>query len=169
MDFRSYVLADELGVTCRQWSASINRYGIPAIALSDLSNYFTPPLRVQAVTEVTFASPDKAPSGTRIRLVGKGFSVGTVEVSFNGVSGLNVEVINDTTLLVTVPSLPIGPVDITVTTAGGTATLPGEPGGFSVGAMVAAIPTLLEWGTILLMTGLIGAGIHRLIKQETTG
>jgi hypothetical protein len=148
-------------------SRSGEDYAIRAIPLIALAEHFTAPFHVVAETVITLASPDNSPSGTRIKLVGKGFSVGTVEVTFNGVSGLDVEVINDTTLLVTVPSLPIGPVDITVTTAGGTATLPGGPGGFTVSALTAAIPTLLEWGTILLMTGLVGAGIHHLIRKRT--
>lgn len=135
---------------------------IEAVDVFDPSDYFTPPFQVVSETVVSFAIPETGPSGTQIKLIGKGFSVGAVEVMFNGVAGVSVEVINDTTLLVTVPGLAPGPVDITVNTSGGTATLPGEPGGFEVAVLTAAIPTLLEWGIGLLMIGLMCAGIHHL-------
>ena len=90
---------------------------------------------------ISTAFPENAPSGSKVKLVGKGFSVGNAQVTFNGMADLDVEVINDTVLLVTVPALPLGAVDITVTISGGTATPPGEAGGFTVSAFTAAIPT----------------------------
>ena len=92
-------------------------------------------------------------------MTGTGFSAGSVEVFFDGVPGLDVEVVDDTTILVTVPNLPPGPVDVTVTTAGGSATLPAGRGGFLVAE---TIPTLTKWGIILLVIALLGAGIYRL-------
>ncbi len=143
-------------------SSSTLALAMPALPLIDLANEFTPPFKVVAETVISTPIPASAPTGTQIKLVGKGFSVGNAEVMFNGTAGLDVEVINDTVLLVTVPTLPLGPVDITVTTSGGRATLPGGPGGFKVPVFTAAIPTLLEWGAGLLMMGLLGAGLHYL-------
>ena len=52
---------------------------------------------------------------------------------FDAIAALGIAVQDDSTILVTVPSgLSPGPVDITVTTAGGSATLTGGQGGFSL-------------------------------------
>jgi DNA-binding beta-propeller fold protein YncE len=47
------------------------------------------------------------------------------EVTFGGSPGANLTVINDTTLIVTTPPHPVGPVDVNVMSSGGTGTLPG--------------------------------------------
>ena len=67
-------------------------------------------------------SPNRAPPGTEIAITGTGFSVRDIEVFFDGVPGLNVAVVDDTRIVVTVPDLSPGPVVITVKTAGGMAT-----------------------------------------------
>ena len=97
-------------------------------------------------------------------ITGTGFSAGNVQVFFNGVPGLDLEVVNDTTLLVTVPpTLSLDPADITVTTAGGTTSL---PNGFTVIGTITTIPTLSEWGILLLVGALFGAGIHQLRNKD---
>ena len=79
------------------------------------------------------SSPERASPGSRITLNGTGFTVGNLDVAFEAITGLEIAVQDDSTLLVTVPfGLPPGPVDITVTTAGGSATLAGGQGGFSI-------------------------------------
>ena len=136
---------------------------LPALPLINLADEFTPPFKIVVETIISTPVPASAPVGTQIKLLGKGFSVGNAEVMFNGTAGLDVEVINDNALLVTVPTtLLIGPVDITVTTSGGRTTLPGGPGGFTASVFTASIPTLLDWGAGLLMMGLLGAGLHYL-------
>ena len=121
---------------------------------------------VAKIASVVIASvtPPSGLVGTRITITGAGFSAGNVEVFFNGLPGADVVVVNDTTILVTVPNLLPGPVEITVTTTEGKTTLPGGPGGFTV---TAPIPTLSEWGIILLAAALLGAGIYRLRKERT--
>ena len=98
---------------------------------------------VAKIASVVIASvtPPSGLVGTRITITGAGFSAGNVEVFFNGLPGADVVVVNDTTILVTVPNLLPGPVEITVTTTEGKTTLPGGPGGFTV---TAPIPTLSE-------------------------
>ncbi|MBI3940162.1 MAG: IPTL-CTERM sorting domain-containing protein [Acidobacteria bacterium] len=51
---------------------------------------------------------------------------------------------------------------------GGSATLPGGTAGFTASsASVQAIPTLSDWGTILLMVGLLSAGMLHLRRRAT--
>ncbi len=79
------------------------------------------------------ASPGAAPPGSRITLDGTGFAAGNAAVLFDVIGGLDVAVQDDSTILVTVPSgLSPGPVDIAVTTVGGSATLPGGQAGFNL-------------------------------------
>lgn len=96
---------------------------------------------VAKIASVVIASvtPISGLVGTRITITGAGFSAGSVEVFFHGVPGIDVVVVNGTTILVTVPNLLPRPVEITVTTTEGKATLPGGPDGFTV---VGRIPTL---------------------------
>ena len=78
------------------------------------------------------SSPGSALAGNHITLNGTGFAAGNVEVFFDVSQGLDITVQDDSTILVTVPpGLPPGPVDVTVSTAGGSATLPGGQGGFN--------------------------------------
>ncbi len=79
------------------------------------------------------STPGNAPPGSRIALNGTGFAAGGAEVLFDAIAGLDIAVEDDSTILVTVPpGLSPGPVDITVTTVGGSATLPGGQDGFSL-------------------------------------
>lgn len=115
-----------------------------------------------AVLTVISAVPGSAPSGAQITITGTGF-LGAVEVLFGTKSGVNVQVVNNTMILVTVPSgLPGGPIDITITTSGGSVILSGTgSGGFRVqGLSTQEIPTLSEWGLggltfLLFITGLV--------------
>ena len=79
------------------------------------------------------STPESASPGSRLTLDGTGFATGGAEVLFDTIPGLDLAVQDDSTILVTVPSgLSPGPVDITVTTVGGSATLPGGQGGFNL-------------------------------------
>ncbi len=79
------------------------------------------------------STPESAPPGSSITLKGAGFAAGDAEIFFETIAGLGVSVQDDSTILVTVPSgLSPGPVDITVTTVGGSATLAGGQGGFNL-------------------------------------
>ncbi len=76
---------------------------------------------------ITLVSPTGVSAGTRIQITGTRFLEGNLEVLFDGVSGIDVEVVDDSTILVTVPELPAGgPVTITVTTDQGFVTLEGN-------------------------------------------
>ncbi|RPI23571.1 MAG: IPTL-CTERM sorting domain-containing protein [Acidobacteria bacterium] len=57
------------------------------------------------------------------------------------------------------PNLPPGPVTITVTTADETFTLPADPDVFAIWDS-SGIPTLSQWGMLLLLAALIGAGLY---------
>ncbi len=107
--------------------------------------------------------PAIASPGTRLTLTGSGFSAGGVSVSFGGVPGTEIVVLNDTTLLVTVPILLPGPVEITVITVEGKATLPPGPGGFTI---VDTIPALSTHGLILLALALLLGGICYLRRKK---
>jgi len=110
-----------------------------------------------ALLPPTFVSvtPSAAQPGDQITITGTGF-VGDVQVFFNGVAGV-VQVVDENTLIVTVPNIPLGPVTLTVTTTGGTVTAP--PGALQIG--YPTIPTLSEWGLVLLFTALLGIGLIR--------
>ena len=73
---------------------------------------------------VTLVSPTNVSAGTRIQITGTWFLKGDPEVLFDGVSGIDIVVVDGSTILVTVPELPAGgPVTITVTTDEGSVTL----------------------------------------------
>ena len=82
---------------------------------------------------ITSISPESAPSDSRITINGSGFAVGEAVVFFDGIPGLEVDLQSDSKILATIPTgLKPGPVNITVTTAGGSATLLGGLDGFSL-------------------------------------
>ena len=105
-----------------------------------------------------------ASAGSRISIVGSGFSAGNVKVSFDGVTATNVEIVNDTTILVEIPGdLSLGPTEITVTTDGGTANLAAGANGLVV---LESAPTLSEWGMILMVIGLAGSAVVFLKRHQ---
>jgi RHS repeat-associated protein len=61
--------------------------------------------------------------GNIVHLTGTGFVVGQTQVTFGTAAGTSITVNSQTDLVVTVPASVSGPVDVTVTTPGGTATL----------------------------------------------
>ncbi len=83
--------------------------------------------------EIDSISVDSAPAGSTVVIRGSGFLQGGVEVSFNGVAASDVQVVDDTTLLVTVPNVLPGDAEISVVTSAGQVLLPAGPGGFQVG------------------------------------
>ena len=76
--------------------------------------------------------PPPGGSPARLSTAKKATYFKEVRVTFDDVVGTDIEVVDDSTVLVTVPNLSPGPADITVTTAGGSATIPGESDGFVV-------------------------------------
>ena len=73
---------------------------------------------------IALVLPTDASAGTRIQITGTRFLEGDLEILFDGVSGIDIEVVDGSTILVTVPELPsAGPVTITVKTDEGSVTL----------------------------------------------
>ncbi len=100
-----------------------------ALSACDTTDVFVVP----PAPAITSISPGSAPPDSRITINGSGFAVGEAQVFFDGISGLEVDLQGDSKILATVPSrLTPGPVDITVTTAGGSATLIGGLDGFTL-------------------------------------
>ncbi|QIG45063.1 hypothetical protein G5V58_21905 [Nocardioides anomalus] len=89
-----------------------------------------------AAPDLDALTPDEGPAGggQGITLSGTGFRPGMV-VSLGGTPATMVGTPTSTTVTVTTPAHPAGPVDVTVTTPGGTATL-------SAGYTFVAAPTL---------------------------
>ncbi len=79
----------------------------------------------QAPPEVDSISPQASPGGSTLLIRGSGFLSGAIEVLFNG-NAASVRVLDDTTMLVTVPNLEPGGVELSVVGAGGEVVL--EPG-----------------------------------------
>ena len=89
-------------------------------------------LQVRAPT-ISSVTPLGAPPGTRVEIHGTGFSVGDVAVFFGGVQAFELEVVDDTTILVTVPlAIRAGPVDVRVSTSSGAVRLGAGLDGFFV-------------------------------------
>jgi len=135
-----------------------------ATPILDLSDQFSAPFSIRVLTSITLVSPASGLTDTRIVVTGTGFLTGNVGVLFDGVTGLDIVVLNDSTILVTVPALPLGPVNITVNTAAGTTTRNGGVGGFTVAQFppLQAVPALSDWVLVLLSIALIGAGLRKL-------
>ena len=89
-------------------------------------------LQVRAPT-ISSVTPLGAPPGTRVEIHWTGFSVGDVAVFFGGVQAFELEVVDDTTILVTVPlAIRAGPVDVRVSTSSGAVRLGAGLDGFFV-------------------------------------
>ncbi len=113
---------------------------------------------VLAITSVSDATP--AP-GQIITISGVGFSQGPVQVTFGGLPATNVTIVNDTTLVVVVPTIQ-GPAVLTITTPNGSVTT-------NVTIIAPTpIPTLSEWGILLLITALAVGGIY-FLRRKTRG
>jgi hypothetical protein len=78
-----------------------------------------------AAPVLTAVSPDAGPTGggTTVTLTGTGFRTGT-QVSFGGTPATGVVVTSATSAIATTPARPAGPVDVTVTTPGGSSGVP---------------------------------------------
>ena len=76
--------------------------------------------------QATALYPARGPlaGGNVIRIFGTGFIPGATTVTFGGTPATNVGFVTSTELLVTVPAGTVGTVDVTVTAAGATSTLP---------------------------------------------
>jgi hypothetical protein len=79
-----------------------------------------------AAPTLTAVTPDTGPAlgGTTVTLTGTGLT-GTTAVTFDGVPATNLIVVSDTEVTVDTPAHAAGPVDVDVTTPGGTVTLTG--------------------------------------------
>jgi len=96
---------------------------------------------------ITSFTPASATTGTIIIITGTGFT-GTSAVSFGGVAASSYNVVSSTTITATVPSGQSG--SVSVTTPGGTATLPGY---ISLPTITSFNPTQGTEGTVLTITG----------------
>lgn len=98
------------------------------VATSDGIATFSNGFTYFGAPDIDTVDPDTAPSGKVITIIGvPGFILGKTSVTFGGVATEIVEVINSSTLVVTVPAKGKGKstVDVTVTTPLGSDTLPG--------------------------------------------
>jgi hypothetical protein len=75
---------------------------------------------VDGVPAVAKISPTVSAVGTPVTITGSGFVPGQTTVRFGGYASGHVTVVSSTQLTANVPARPLGTVDVTVTTAGGT-------------------------------------------------
>ena len=113
---------------------------------------FTPAPRVTAIS----VTQGPATGGTSVVVTGTGFTAATA-VSFGGVPATSFTIAGDTSITAVAPAAPAGPVDVSVTSAGGTDVT----GAFDVFTFVAA-PTIsglspasgpLQGGNQVVITG----------------
>jgi len=105
-------------------------------------------------------SPSTAWAGSQVTIHGSGF-IGDIQVFFNGVAGV-VEIVDENTLIVTIPPMPSGPVTVTVTTPGGSATAAQG----SLALQETSIPTLSEWALLFLCSALLTIGLNHLRRRK---
>ena len=91
-------------------------------------------------------------------LMGTGFT-GTTSVAVGGLN-VNFQVIDDNTIVLTVPFGLVGAADIVVTSAGGNAQISLQ--------IIESIPTLSTWGLLALLIALGGAGFFFLRPKLTS-
>ncbi len=114
---------------------------------------------LQILPFISGVSPGTAQPYQQITISGSGFWPAT-RVFINGVAAV-VQVIDFTTLIVTVPNLPPGPASIEVVTEGGRATAPD-----SLQILVGtAIPAMTEWGLLFLLAALIATALRGLRER----
>lgn len=97
-----------------------------------LASGFTPTPRVTGIS----VTQGPATGGTSVVITGTGFTAASA-VSFGGVPASSFTITGDTSIAAVAPAAPAGPVDVTVTSAGGTDVT----GAFDVFTFVAA-PTI---------------------------
>ncbi len=114
-----------------------------------------------AVPTVTSVSPSSGPptGGNTVTITGTGFT-GATSVTFGGTASPNFTVVNDTTIVATVPSGTSGPASVIVTTPGGSNT----PN--TVYTYVIPTPTLGEWGMIGLAALLVLYACFKLRRDQ---
>ncbi len=83
-------------------------------------------MRVETPIEITSISADELVPGGILIVSGHGFATGSVTVSIGGTVVKNVRVINDSTILITVPRIPEGTTSLTVQTDSQSATWHGS-------------------------------------------
>jgi hypothetical protein len=107
---------------------------------------------------VTAVTPNAGPvaGGTVVTVTGSGFT-GATSVTFGGVAGTSLSVVNDTSLLVTTPAHTAGTVDVIVTTPLGTsANTAADNFVFGSGPVISSLsPTSgpIAGGTVVTITG----------------
>ncbi|MBI2821183.1 MAG: IPTL-CTERM sorting domain-containing protein [Acidobacteria bacterium] len=107
--------------------------------------------------------PRTAVPGSTVTITGSGFLDGCLQISIDGIPATEIHVLSDSIATFVVPYLIPGPADVVLSTSGGSVTLPAGPSGVVV---VAAIPTLSDWGVALLAAVLLGAGIYILRRMR---
>jgi hypothetical protein len=133
-------------------------YDSGSSAFLSLAPGFVPAPRVTGIS----ASQGPAAGGTSVVITGTGFTAAT-GISFGSVPAVTFTITSDTSITAVAPAAPPGPVDVTVTSAGGTDAI----GAFDQFTFVAA-PTItslspasgpLQGGNEVVVTGTNLAGV----------
>jgi len=134
----------------------------PTHICGSVTNLFMGLLAVMpAVPHITDVTSQKEGAGNSLTISGSGFMAGGLEVLLNGVAVTNFHVISDNRIVVfPPPGVPLGPVNITINTVGGTAEAEAFFG--------EAVPTLGEWALIFLGCALACAGLWALRRRSLT-
>jgi hypothetical protein len=127
-------------------------YGVMPVATLLLAPSFVPAPRVTGLSVVTGSTA----GGTSVVITGTGLS-GATAVSFGSLSASQVAVVNDSMITAVSPPAASGPVDVSVTTAGGTSVVSsGDTFTFVAPPSVTAITPpngLVAGGTTVTITG----------------
>lgn len=119
-------------------------------------------LQVNELPSVTAVDPNSGPlsGGNQVTLTGTGFT-GATAVTFGGTASTSFTVVNATTITATVPARnTAGAVSVEVTTPSGTSAAN------TLYQYVFPVPTLSEWGMILLSCLLLFYGYRRLNRHR---
>lgn len=103
--------------------------------------------------------------GVTVNIVGSGLS-GATGVTFGGVAATDVTVVNDSTVSAKTPALPVGSVDVVVTTPDGSVTLVGGylyASGPEVASIAPAVGHAIDPHAPVNFNAVASAGIRRCI------
>lgn len=133
-----------------------NMSGHEVIGLDNVSLTVDPPT-------VTLVTPSSGPpaGGDTVTITGTNFG-GATSVTFGGVAATSFLVVSGTSITATVPAGALGPVSVVVTTPAG------SNAANTLYTYVEAVPTLGEWGMILMALLLAFSAWYKLRRQGVT-
>ena len=137
---------------------AMNPVGTGKYAVAGFDNVQLSVAIAPTVTSVSPSSGSPA-GGNTVTITGTGFT-GATSVTFGGVASPNFTVVNDTTIIATVPSGTGGNVSVIVTTPGG------SNAANTLYGYVVMTPTLGEWGMIGLASLLVLYACFKLRRDE---